>query len=124
MSRGFVVSAGISAGPCERSLFGGMAAGSDSGACRSEKGSCGADHSEDSGWIFGRVCAATLRVQREDDGEKKSEAEKHQGGFLHCVSICGGTGTKLSLRTVLAVAITTVVVFTSGRSYMYLTSTR
>jgi hypothetical protein len=53
-------------------LFGGTAAGFDAGTGRSKQRSCGADHSKDSGWIFGRISAAILCVQRVDYEKEKS----------------------------------------------------
>ena len=71
-------------------LFRGAAAGFDSGACRSEERSCGADYGKNGRWVFRGVGAAVLCVQREGDGEQESEADKHKGGFLHWwVSVLG-----------------------------------
>jgi hypothetical protein len=64
-------------------LFGRTAARLDAGARRSKKRSGRADYGQDSSWVFWRVCAAILCVQREGDGEKESEAEKCKGRFLH-----------------------------------------
>jgi hypothetical protein len=64
-------------------LFGRMAAGFDAGARRSKKRSGRADYSENSSWVFRGVGAAILRVQREGDAEKESEAEEYKDRFLH-----------------------------------------
>lgn len=59
------------------------AAGFDAGADRSKQRPTGAYESEDGRWIFGRVGAAILRVQRDCDAEQESEAYEQEGGFLH-----------------------------------------
>jgi hypothetical protein len=57
-------------------LFQRNAPGLDTGSCRGKKRASGADHREDSGWIFGGVRAAGLRMQRKGNRKQKSEAEK------------------------------------------------
>ena len=47
-----------------------------------EQCSCGADHGEDRGWVFGGLVAAIRGEERVSD-EEESEAEKKDGGFLH-----------------------------------------
>jgi hypothetical protein len=64
-------------------LLGGTAAGFDAGTSGGKECTGGADQSEDGGGVFRRVGAAILRVQGEGDAKEESEAEKHEGGFLH-----------------------------------------
>ena len=80
VSQGFAASADVFL--CSE-LFGRTAAGFDAGARRSKKRSGRADYGENSSWVFWGVGAAILRVQREGDGEKESEAEEYKGRFLH-----------------------------------------
>jgi hypothetical protein len=51
-----------------------MAASLDAGAGCSKEHSGGTDESEDSGWIFRRVGATILCMQRKGDAKEESEA--------------------------------------------------
>ena len=80
VSRGF---AAFADGFVCSELFGRTTAGFDAGARRSKKRSDRADYGENSSWVFWGGDATILRVQREGDGEKESEAEECKGRFLH-----------------------------------------
>ena len=73
----------------DNELFGGTSTSFETGARRSKKHSRGADHGKDSGWIFRRVGATVLGVERVGTGEKESEADKQERGFLHSGSPIG-----------------------------------